>query len=216
MNTIFLLIRKELLTEWRQRYALNGVLLYVLSSVFIVFLGIKMMNAPTWNALYWLIMLFISINAITKSFVAEPKGRNLYYHGIATPQQIIVAKTLYNIFLGLIMAALAFAAFSIFMENPVQDMLMYVLILLLGSAGFSATFTMLSGIASKSGSGSLLMPVLSFPVIVPLLLVLIKASKKAMDGLDPSLLYADLVVLFIINVMVLLMSYVLFPFLWKE
>jgi heme exporter protein B len=92
----------------------------------------------------------------------------------------------------------------------------YILVMLLGCLGFSATFTLLSSIASKSGNGHLLMPVLSFPIIIPLLLVLIKASKKAMDGLDPSLLLPDLLVLLALNSIVIALSYVLFPYLWKE
>ena len=49
---IIALIKKDLLLEWRQRYAINGVLLHVVSMIFVVFLSLKIMNAPTWNAIY--------------------------------------------------------------------------------------------------------------------------------------------------------------------
>jgi heme exporter protein B len=88
--------------------------------------------------------------------------------------------------------------------------------MLLGCAGFAASFTFLSSIASKAGNGNLLMPVLSFPIIIPMLLVLVKASKKAMDGLDPSLIWPDLLVLLAIDVLVIALAYLLFPFLWKD
>jgi ABC-type transport system involved in cytochrome c biogenesis permease component len=76
--------------------------------------------------------------------------------------------------------------------------------------------TMLSAIASKAGNSNMLMPVLSLPVIIPLLLILIKACKRAMDGTDPSQILKDLVVLFIFNTLIIGMAYMLFPSLWKE
>ena len=117
-----------------------------------------------------------------------------------------------SVFLG----ATSILVYILFMNNPVQNTASYLLIVLLGCIGFSSTFTMLSAIASKSGSSNLLMPVLSFPIIIPLLLVLIKASKKSMDGLEMSLIWPDLGILLLLNLMDVVVAYVLFPFLWKE
>jgi heme exporter protein B len=215
-SPVFALIEKELTIEWRQRYALNGVILYVFSAVFVVYLSVKMLAAPAWNAVFWLIMLFTSVHAIAKSFIAESRGHNLYYHGIVNARQMIIAKIVYNAFLNIFLAALCMLTYSLLMDNPVENLLLYGCAVVLGSIGFSSTFTLLSAIASKAGNSNLLMPVLSFPVIIPLLLVLLKACKKSMDGLDASLIYQDLVVLLALNAMIIAMAYVLFPFLWKE
>jgi len=161
-------------------------------------------------------MLFTSVSAVAKSFIAEGRGKNLYYHSIATPQEIIISKIIYNSMLSVFLGATSILVYILFMNNPVQNTASYLLIVLLGCIGFSSTFTMLSAIASKSGSSNLLMPVLSFPIIIPLLLVLIKASKKSMDGLEMSLIWPDLGILLLLNLMVVVMAYVLFPFLWKE
>lgn len=216
MKTIAQLIKKDLLIEWRQRYAISGILIHIFSATFIVYLSVRIVNAPTWNALYWVIMLFTSVSAVAKSFIAEGRGKNLYYHSIATPQEIIISKIIYNSMLSVFLGATSILVYILFMNNPVQNIASYLLILLLGCIGFSSTFTMLSAIASKSGGSNLLMPVLSFPIIIPLLLVLIKASKKSMDGLEMSLIWPDLGILLLLNLMVLVMAYVLFPFLWKE
>jgi heme exporter protein B len=216
MKPIASLIKKDLTIEWRQRYALNGILIYVFSAVFIVYLSAKMLNGPSWNAIFWLIMLFASVNAISKSFIVEGKGKNLYYHNIVKPQQMIAAKVIYNAVLNILLAIACLSVYVLLMGNPVQDLLFYSICVLLGSVGFSSTFTMLSAIASKANNSHLLMPVLSFPIIVPLLLVLVKACKKAMDGLDTSLLYEDIGVLMMINIMIVALAYILFPFLWKE
>ena len=216
MKTIAQLIKKDLLIEWRQRYAISGILIHIFSATFIVYLSVRIVNAPTWNALYWVIMLFTSVSAVAKSFIAEGRGKNLYYHSIATPQEIIISKIIYNSMLSVFLGATSILVYILFMNNPVQNTASYLLIVLLGCIGFSSTFTMLSAIASKSGSSNLLMPVLSFPIIIPLLLVLIKASKKSMDGLEMSLIWPDLGILLLLNLMGVVMAYVLFPFLWKE
>jgi heme exporter protein B len=98
---ISVLIRKEITLEWRQKYALNGILLYVVSAVFITYLsvGAKMGNLsiPTWNALFWIILLFSSVNAVAKSFVQEQQGRQLYYYMIASPESIILSKIIFYV-----------------------------------------------------------------------------------------------------------------------
>lgn len=216
MKQIIALLKKDLLTEWRQRYALNGILLHVVASCFVVFLSVRVLAAPSWNAIYWIILLFTSVSAVAKSFIGESKGRQLYFYGIVSGQQIILSRMIYNTILMLVISFLSLVAYSIFMGNPVEHIGLYTAVILLGSAGFSATFTMLSSIAAKAGNSNLLMPVLSFPVIIPILLVAIKASKKAMDGLEPSLVYPDLLVLFAINLIVMVLAYILFPYLWKD
>ncbi len=213
---ILKLVKKELTTEWRQRYALNGILLQVLSSVFIVYLSVKMLNNPTWNGVFWIVMLFVSVNAIAKSFIGEGKGRNLYYHAIVKPQNLLLAKFIYNALLNLLLAIICLITYGTLLGNPVQNMPLYAAATLLGCIGFAATFTMLSAIASKAGNSNLLMPVLSLPIIIPLLLILIKACKRAMDGIDAGLIYKDLLVLLVLNAMIVALAYMLFPSVWKE
>lgn len=210
------LLKKDLMLEWRMRFALNGILLHVISSVFLVFLSIKILNAPTWNALFWLILLFSSISAVAKGFIGEHKGRLLYYYTISSPQQMIVSKIVFNTLFMLLIACICFGVYTLLLGNLAQHTGYYFLVMALGCIGFSTTFTLLSSIAAKSGNGHLLMPVLSFPIIIPLLLVLIKASKKAMDGIDTSLILPDLGAILAINFIVVALSYVLFPYLWKD
>jgi heme exporter protein B len=215
-NSIIQLIQKEIIVEWRQRYAINGFILQVFSAVFVVYLSVKVLNNPTWNAIFWVIMLFVSINAIAKSFIGETKGKNLYYHSIAKPQQLLTAKLLYNILLNCILSSLCLGIYSLLLGNYVAFKWLYYLAVILGSSGFAITFTMLSAISSKSGNGSLLMPVLSIPVIIPLLLILIKTCKRAMDGIDSGLVYNDLLVLAFFNMLIFILAWFLFPSLWKD
>ena len=55
-QSIITLIKKEFLSEWRQRYALNGIILYLASTIFVVYMSFKLkagaIDEPTWNALF--------------------------------------------------------------------------------------------------------------------------------------------------------------------
>jgi len=216
LNQVRMLIRKEMMIEWRSKYALNGILLYVVSTIFVCYLSFRQIDPLTWNALFWIIMLFASINAISKSFVQESRGRQLYYYTIAGPQAIIIAKIVYNVVLMLVLSAIAIGVYRIVFRNPLGDPFYYMLAVLLGSLSFSTVFTMISAIASRAGNNGTLMAILSFPVIIPLLMLLIKLSKNAMDGLDRSVSLDEITVLLLINAMVVTVSLLLFPFLWKE
>ena len=101
-------------------------------------------------------------------------------------------------------------------KNPVGDLLYYLLAVLLGSISFATVFTMISAIASKARNSGALMAILSFPVIIPLLIVLLKFSKNAMDGLDRSVSLNEIGVLAAINGIVVTASLLLFPYLWRD
>jgi heme exporter protein B len=100
--------------------------------------------------------------------------------------------------------------------NPVQDNTLFLGNIMLGAIGFSTTLTMISGIASKAGNNSVLMAILSFPVIIPMLLMLMKISKNAMDGLERAASMDEMLTLIAINMIVITLSYILFPYLWRS
>src|SRR3954469_1780921 len=100
MKQIRILIKKELMLEWRQKYAFNGLLLYVGATVFVCYLSFRQIaEVPVWNALFWIIQLFAAANALAKSFLQESRGRALYYYSVADPQHVILSKIIYNFFL---------------------------------------------------------------------------------------------------------------------
>ena len=224
INQTWYLFKKEIILEWRSKYAFNGVLLYVVSTVFICYISFNLTPGFTgsksypivWNVLFWIIMLFASVNAIAKSFMQESKSRLLYYYSIASPQAIILSKTIYNILLMSLLSILALLVYLVFFTNTVGDPLYYFLTVLLGSLSFSTVFTMISAIASKAGNNGTLMAILSFPVIIPVILLLIRLSKNAMDCIERSLSYGNIGALLAINVIVIATSLLLFPFLWRD
>jgi len=210
------LVYKEMLLEWRSKYALNSILLYVVSTVFVCYQAFRSVDGVVWNALFWIILLFASINAISKSFVQESKGRQLYYYTLVSPHAVIFSKIIYNVVLMLVLSLVAFFFYSVVFRNPLGDPLFYFIAVVLGSISFATVFTMISGISAKANNNGTLMAILSFPVIIPLLIVLIKFSKNAMDGLDRSVSYDEIFVLVAINAIVISVSLLLFPYIWRD
>ncbi|QKJ29589.1 heme exporter protein CcmB [Mucilaginibacter mali] len=218
------LLQKEILIEWRSKYAFNSVLLYVASTVFVCYISFKLSPGfkesegypIVWNVLFWIIMLFAAVNAIAKSFATESKGRMLYYYAITDARAIILSKTIYNGLLMLIISILTLVIYLLFFNNTIGNPVYYFIAVLLGSISFSTVFTMVSAIASKAGNSSGLMAILSFPVIIPVILVLIKLAKNAMDGIDNSFNYEQIILLVAINVIVVATSLLLFPYLWRD
>jgi len=206
--------------EWRNRYAINGILLYLISTIFICYLSFNLqqnqLSIATWNALFWIIMLFTSINAVVKSFLQESSSRFTYYYAIASPEAIILSKIIYNSLLMILLGGAGYLFYSLVLGNPVEDQGLFVLNLILASIGFSSSLTMISGIVSKAGQNTTLMAILSFPIVLPLLLVVIRVSKNAINGISGEENLKHLLVLVSINVIVGTVSYLLFPYLWRS
>jgi heme exporter protein B len=217
LKEIVILIKKELQTEWKQKFSFSGILLYVISTIFVSYLCFKVINnILVWNALFWIIMLFAATNAVAKSFIQESKGRLLYLYTLASPQGIIISKIIYNAILLSIIGIFNYVFFGLLLGDLVQNKLLFLISIILGSMGFAIVLTMVSAIASKTNNTGSLMAILAFPILFPLLITLIRLSKNALDGLDFSVSYTYIVVLLAINVIVVVLAYLLFPYLWRD
>lgn len=217
MREVKALLRKEFLLEWRQKYAFNGLLLYVLSTVFVCYLSfLRILDVPTWNALFWIIQLFAGINAIAKSFISESRGRMLYYYSLSAARPVLISKFIYNFLLMCFLSLINLLFYTLLIGNPIQNLPMFIIAMLLGSSGFSGVLTLVSAIASKAGNSSTLMSILSFPILIPILITTIRFSKNAIDGLAWSVNQSFFLILLSLNVMIIALGLLLFPYLWKD
>lgn len=213
---IIILFRKDFLLEFRMRYAISGILLYVCSTVFIVYAAFIDVEPDIWNILFWVIILFASVNAIVKSFVQENSQQQLYYYSLAHPIAVFMAKVIYNALLLMVLSLLTWLAFGFISQNPVQDTGLFILALFLGSMGFATTFTFIAAIAGKAENNSTLMAILSFPLVIPIIMTLIKMSGAALGLSEGQNLDNDILILVAINMILLSMALILYPFLWRD
>lgn len=215
LQQIFALFRKDLLLEIRQQYAFYGVLLYVGATIFVLFMAIDTPEERVWNGLFWIIQLFISINAVAKSFLQESRSRMLYYQTIVSPVQFVLAKLLFNTVLMAVMSALALLLFAAFLGFPVRQAGLFIALVFLGGWCLSLVFTFLAAIAAKAQQNAAIMAILGFPVIIPQLLVLLQATGTVFTSGAP-FPWGNIALLLFSNLLVVVLSVILFPFLWKD
>ena len=215
IKQIWTLFKKDLLLEIRQQYAFYGVLLYVGATIFVLYMAVEDPESHVWNGLFWIIQLFICINAVAKSFLGESRSRMLYYGSIASPQNFILAKLLFNSLLMLLMSSLSYAVFSLFLGSPITQFFSFTGLVLLGGFSLSLVFTFLAAIAAKAQQNAAIMVILGFPIIIPQLILLMKLSTSVFSGQSP-LPYMPFVLLLTMDGLVVLLAVILFPFLWKD
>jgi len=214
LNHIFTLFKKDLLLEIRQQYSFYGVLLYIGATIFVLYMVIENPEGSVWNGLFWVIQLFICINAVAKSFLQESRGRMLYFYSIAGPRDFILAKLLFNSLLMLLMSVLSLALYSLFLGNPVERAGTFIGLVLLGGWSLSLVFTFLAAIAAKAQQNAAIMAVLGFPIIIPQLLLLMSLSNDVFT--ETSVPMTTVLLLIAVDLMVILLAVILFPFLWKD
>lgn len=214
---VWALLRKELQLEWRQRYAIGGILLYVVATVVVVYMSLgQAVGGAVWGALFWVVILFASVNAVAKSFMQENQERQLYYYLLASPSAIIVSKTLYNVGLLQLISLLAWGVFVVVLGYPIVQSVLFGLTVFLGALGFAIAFTFVSAIAAKAQQSATLMAILSFPVIIPILLVLLRLTKIAANLMVDTAYYQDVVMLLSIDAILFSLVLILFPYLWRD
>lgn len=217
IKRIYALLKKDILLEFRQKHTFYGILLYIASTIFVLYLSIDNPDANVWNGLFWVIQLFICVNAVAKSFLQESRGRMLYFYSIASPVEFIIAKMFYNLLLMIIMSLLSLLLFIIFLNNPVDNGLWFTGIVILGGASISIVFTLMSAIAAKAQQNAALIAILGFPVILPQLLMLMRLSKAAFAEVFREGAVLQLAGLIAgLDVLVIAMAVILFPYLWKD
>lgn len=215
LKSILTLFKKELVLEVRQQYSFYGILLYMGATIFVLFLAIQEPEKEIWNGLFWVIQLFICINAVAKSFMQESRARMLYFYTISSPAHFMVAKLLFNSLLMLLMTLTSLVLFFAFIGNPVQKMLPFIGLSLLGGFSLSMVFTFLAAIAAKARQNAAIMAVLGFPLIVPQLMLLMKLSAAAFTT-QQGFEWSDVLLLVALDFLVGLLSVILFPFLWRD
>lgn len=201
--------------EIRQQYSFYGVLLYIGATVFVLFNAMEDPEPRVWNGLFWVIQLFICINAVAKSFLQENRGRMLYFYSIASPAVFVLSKLLFNSILMLVMSLLSLLLFVLFLGNPMQQAGPFIGLVLLGGWSLSLVFTFLAAIAAKAQQNAAIMAVLGFPIIIPQLLLLMRLSGAAFSPLL-SIPLTTVLLLIALDILVVVMAVILFPFLWKD
>jgi heme exporter protein B len=214
-RAIWTLFKKDLLLEVRQQYSFYGILLYAVSTLFVLYLSMDTPEPRVWNGLFWIIQLFICTNAVAKGFMQESRGRWLYYYTLAHPITIVLAKLLFNVLLMAAMSVISLVLFRLFLGAPYQQAMGFLGIVLLGGISLSLVFTFLAAIAAKAQQNAAILAILGFPLILPQLILLQQIADtqfRVESGMD----WVSVALLMALDGLVVVLATILFPFIWKE
>jgi len=216
MMQVWTLIKKDFLLDWRQKHAVWAMVLYAAIMIFVVYLAFLEIESNIWSGIFWIILLFAAVNAVTKSFMGESDKRQLYYYSLHTPTTLLTAKLVYNVLTMLFLSAVCAALFFLVFNNKIRNLPLFFVTLALGAISFASCLTMVSAITSRAKGNATLMAILSFPVIIPIMLLLILLTADAYQGktfLDVS---ENLMILGAIDLIQLAITFLLFPYLWRD
>ena len=202
--------------EWRQKHTLFGVLLYVGATVFVIYIMSGQPESRTWNALFWITQLFVAVNSVAKSFLQEHPHRYRYYFTLVKPATFLLAKMVYSILIMFIMSLVSLLLYYIMLGWPLVQGSLFILITMVGSLSLSAVFTFLSAIAARANQNAALMAILGFPLVTPVLMILSKLALKALEPVYMPGWSSLALVLLSLDVLVIFLGVILFPFLWQE
>ena len=216
MIQVVQLIRKDFIVDWRRRHPFFGVLLYLSATVLTAYVAFRgFLSVEVWNALFWVILLFITVNVLSGSFERRG-GRNLYYFFLAKPEHIILGKLIYSFVTCLILSLAALTVYILLFGSPIFQSLFFLLNLFLGVLGMSAAFTMVSAIAFNTTNQAVMMVVLGFPAIIPVLVLAINNSDRILNGNVWAQFRGNMLSLFATDVIIITLTFVLFPFVWRS
>jgi heme exporter protein B len=216
LNQIYYLLAKDFKVEWRNKYGIASLLLYVLSSIFIIYIGLIQLDPRIWNALYWILMLFAAISTIVKNPSQESQARALYEYTLYSPYAVILSRYIYHAVWLIILGMMTMFILSILTIQPIRNFGQFILLLCLASASLSTIFTFVGFLGQKTNNPSTIIAILGFPLTIPIFLTILKISAQSMGMLHDTSVINDWMILSSIWIILAAISIILFPYLWRE
>ena len=219
MNDAWLIFQKDILQEFKTRYAINAILLFALVTLVAVSFSIGTFNASSdiKAALLWIIIFFSAMSGLSHIFVREEEKHTAdTLKLIAQPTSILLGKFFFNLFLLYMLEMITVPLFFAVMNFKIEGVGIFISILLMGSFGLAAGATMTAAIISKASAKGALFAVLSFPILLPVIIAGINGTKIAVKHSAFSEASGELQMLFSYSVVVLTSAILLFDFVWNE
>ncbi|HEU5249204.1 MAG TPA: heme exporter protein CcmB [Thermoanaerobaculia bacterium] len=180
---------KDAAQELRRRVAMASIFFFAATAIALVSFAVGPFGIPpdaragVDAALLWVLLFFSAATGLPRAFVREEEtGTGLALRKLAPGIVVLAGKSLFNFALFLAIAALSVPAFAILLEWNVGSPLALVLVILLGGWGLAVVSTFLSALVARAGQRNVLFVIVSFPLLVPLLLPAIEATKEASQG----------------------------------
>lgn len=220
LKAIFAVLNKEILIEYRTRYSLYSVILFILTSNTIVLFGIgsESLSPELLAGIYWLIVFFCSITALQKTFISELEKNTFPFLILNAPSfSIYFGKLLYNYLYSILVLVVAAIFFFVFISGvPIKSIEIFSVLIVISSLALSSVLTIVSAIISKAQSKSALLTILAFPVILPVMIENITLTAECIRDTSISQVSNDLLFIIAFSGVIIPVSYVLFDYIISE
>jgi len=211
--------RKDLRVELRSRYAVNSLLLFALGTLLIVAfaIGPQPVSARVRSALLWIVLLFAASIGLGRSFVAEHEGGTALLLRLHTRASMVFAgKLLFNLCLVSLLTLTATAVFMLLIGGAVGAPGLFVCTLALGAVGLTGATTLLSALVARAARQGPLLPVLVLPLLIPLLISGVGATRKALLGQGWTAAQDEVLTLIGFAGATFSAAFLLFDYVWSE
>lgn len=212
--------KKDWQSELRTRYAINALAMFILVTISVILfsIGDESISNYLTGGLLWVVIFFSAMSGLSRVFVSEEeRGTTLTLQLIAAPSTVFFGKLIFNLILVFLMVIAITLLYAILFDNfIIENLWLFLAALFLGSAGIAISSTLIAAIIAKANTKGTLYPVLSFPILLPLILTLLELTRFSMDGESFAFGWTYLAILLSYNVVMLTAGFLLFDFIWKE
>jgi heme exporter protein B len=221
ISSTYALIRKDVHSELRTRYALNALIMFVVTAVATILFALRS-DQPTssvLSGLYWVVVFFTAMSGLSRTFVSEEeRGTTMTLQLVASPSTVYFAKLIFNTALTFSMTIAVTILYMTVFSNAfvIKTLSIFLGTVVLGSLGFASASTIIAAIVAKANTRGTLYPVLSFPILIVLLMTVMSATTKALDGEEFTTALGDFQILIGYFLAMTGGSYLLFEYVWKD
>lgn len=216
----YALFQKDFHSELRTRYAINSLAMFIVVAISVILfsIGNENISPELTGGLFWVVIFFSAMSGLSRAFVSEEeRGTSLTLQLIASPSTVFTGKLLFNLILVFLMNIVITILYSaLFSEFVIKNFLLFLMTFILGNFGIAISSTIIAAIIAKAGSKGTLYPVLSFPILLPLILTCVKLTTFAIDGTAVSDAVFELLIVICYDIIMISASYMLFDFIWKD
>jgi heme exporter protein B len=199
---------------------MNALLMFVITSVATILFALREDEVSTdvLSGMFWVVIFFTAMSGLSRIFVSEEeRGTTMTLQLVASPSVVYFGKLIFNCGLTLALStAVTLLYVTVFSAFRINSVTIFTLTIVLGSLGFAAAATIIAAIIAKANTKGTLYPVLSFPILIPLLMTVMKSTARALDGEIFSAAFGEFQILASYVMIMVAGSYLLFDFVWKE
>ncbi|BDQ03304.1 heme exporter protein CcmB [Ignavibacterium sp.] len=214
------LFLKDFRSELRTRYAINALAMFIIVAISVILfsIGNEKINENLTAGLFWVVIFFTAMSGLSRAFVSEEeRGTTLTLQLIASPTTVFSGKLIFNVILVFAMnAIIALLYGALFEDFIIKNYLLFLATFVLGNIGLAVSSTIIAAIIAKAGAKGTLYPVLSFPILLPLILTCVQLTLFSFDGTSFEKSKFELAIVVSYDVIMITVSYLLFDFIWKE